>query len=67
MMTTREFIARTSIRKLLGASDEARLPDLKSLCLQVLRDLTDVIAELLSVIFEMSWRIREVPQIGREQ
>jgi len=33
---------------------------------QVLRELADIIAELLSIIFERSWRTGEVPEDWRK-
>ena len=54
------------MRDHLSNLDTQKSMDTDGMHPQVLRDLADVIAEPLSIIFERSWRIGEVPEECRK-
>ncbi|GAB0181731.1 mitochondrial enolase superfamily member 1 [Grus japonensis] len=54
------------IREHLGKLDTHKSMGPDGMHLQVLRELADVIARLLSIIFERSWRTGEVPEDWRK-
>ena len=56
------LVEQGMVRDHLGKINVHKFMDPNGLHLQVLRELAEVIAELLSVIAERSWRLREVSE-----
>ncbi|GAB0177485.1 mitochondrial enolase superfamily member 1 [Grus japonensis] len=60
------LVKEDQVREHLGKLDTHKSMDPDGMHPQVLRELADVIARLLSITFEMSWKTEEVPEDWRK-